>query len=395
MVHDCTASSPAATESAPPGIVEREERLASRGSAFAGVVGVTFEELGRAGKRTLDRVFRTGLHRSPLRWDRDRAVLVFLEDIERDQFVRGDRHLRRTLRRGARALRHRQRVSGFGVAVELLLRALRRQGCSVVVNDRELARRNPAYPVALMGYRHVLDGWDLPNPALLGPGLFDHPQERPDLMSDARFRAYVVASPWTRDLFEQVWPGKCFTWFAGIDLSEWPHLRQEQKDFDLLVYEKFLWDTERNRREVLAPIEAELKRRGLRVARIRYGAYDHDQYRDLLRRSRGMLYLCEHETQGIASAEAMASNVPILAWDQGQWLDPIRFRFGQDNVPASSTPYFDARCGEKFRTVSEFPGALDRFLSGTYRPRDFVEENLSIDASGRLYVDRYRSLIGS
>jgi hypothetical protein len=367
--------------------------LGSRWSSFADALAWTFAEFGRAAGRTLHRFLGTGLYRRPLRWEADRVVLVFFEDVERDRFVRGDRHLRRTMRRIARAVRHRQRVSGFGVAVDLLLRALQRQGCSVVVNDRELARRNPAYPVALMGYRHVLDGWDLANPALLGPGLLDHPMERPDLMNDGRFHAYIVPSRWTRDLFEEAWPGKCFTWFAGIDLSDWPDSSKGPKDFDLLVYEKFLWDKERRREEVLAPIEAELRRRGLRVARIRYGAYDHDEYRGLLQRSRGMLYLCEHETQGIAYAEAMASNVPILAWDQGKWLDPIRFRFGQPDVPASSTPWFGPMCGEKFRTVSEFPDALDRFLSGTYQPRAFVEENLSIDASGRLYLEKYRSLL--
>ena len=37
-----------------------------------------------------------------------------------------------------------------------------------------------------------------------------------------------------------------------------------------------------------------------------------------------MIFLVEHETQGIAYQEAMACDVPILAWDQGNWLDPKR-----------------------------------------------------------------------
>jgi glycosyltransferase involved in cell wall biosynthesis len=354
----------------------------------------TGTEIARSTKRGFARAAAAGLYARPLDLARDRVVLLFFEDVERDTWVRGDRHLRRNARRLARAVRKGQTVSGVEMAVRLLIEAVERLGYRVVLNDRGLAARNPGYPIGLAGYPHVLDGWDLPNPAILGPGLLDHPLERPRLMDDPRFRAYIVPSPWMEDLFERAWHGRTFRWFAGIDVAAWPDFSSASKDLDFLIYEKFLWDKEGRRRDLLAPIEAALKARGLRFASIRYGNYVHAQYRALLRRSRGLLFLCDHETQGIACAEAMACNVPVLAWDQGFWLDPLRLRFGEEPVAASSVPYFGPSCGEKFEGAAAFPEALNRFLKGLgqYEPRRFVAENLSLELSGRRYLERYAAL---
>ena len=39
-----------------------------------------------------------------------------------------------------------------------------------------------------------------------------------------------------------------------------------------------------------------------------------------------MIFLCEHETQGIAYQQALSRNVPILAWDRGgDWQDPTYY----------------------------------------------------------------------
>ena len=362
--------------------------------ALGAALGALAREGAAGAKQVVDRVAGRGLHGRPLSFERDRVVLIFFEDVERDTFVRGDRHLRRPARRIVRALRTGQNVTGFGVAVAMLVRALERQGYRVVVNDRALARANPKYPVAITGYPHILDGWDLPNPAVLGPGLLDHPGMRPALMTDPRFRWYLAHSDWVRDLFERAWPDRCFTWFAGIDAAEWPDLAGGPKEFDFLLYEKFLWDKDGQRRTLLAPIEAELARRGLRVAHLRYGRYTHESYRDLLARSSALLFLCEHETQGLAYQEALACNVPLLSWDQGRWLDPIRLRYGDREVPASSTPYFSPECGERFAGLSDFGAALDRFLARRdgYRPRAYVARTLSLEESGRVYLEKYAAL---
>jgi hypothetical protein len=355
------------------------------------VTAAVSSECAALARRQLDRIGGRGLYARPLDLERDKTVLLFFADVERDTFVKNDRHVRRLLRRYYHAFKKGQRVSGFGVAFMLLTRALESQGYRVVVNDRALARRMPQYPVGIAGYPQILDGWDLPNPAVLGPGLLDHPNLSPRLMEDPRFRSYIVPSEWMRAVFEKSYPRRCVLWYAGIDIGQWPDLGAEPKDVDVLVYEKILWDRARKEPAVLEPILGELRRRGLRIEVLRYGRYLLEDYRALLRRSRSMLFLCEHETQGLAYQEAMASNVPILAWDQGLWLDPQRLRYETEPVRASSVPYFAPQCGETFTGVDDFQAVLDRFLArlGSYTPRRYVAENLSLESSARRYWEAY------
>ncbi|HEU4642891.1 MAG TPA: hypothetical protein VFS44_10600, partial [Gemmatimonadaceae bacterium] len=273
--------------------------------------------------RALQNGTRRGDHGAPITTGPDRTVLLFFEDVERDRFLRHDRHVRRAARRVYHALTHGQRATGFENAFRLLRRALERAGCRVVVNNFSLARRHPEHPVGICGYPHVLERWAPRNPAVLGPGLFDHPAQHPRLMDDPRFRTYLVPCDWMRELFAPVY-GRCAVWFGGMDVDAWPDCRDQPKDIDVLVYEKVLWSREHAVPAVLDPVLRELHRRGLRTAVLRYGSYDRAEYLALLARARGMVFLCEHETQGLAYQEALACNVPVLAWDQGYWLDPVR-----------------------------------------------------------------------
>ena len=124
---------------------------------------------------------------------------------------------------------------------------------------------------------------------------------------------------------------------------------------------------------------------------LRYGKYTLGTYKGLLARSRAMLFLCEHETQGMANQEALASNVPVLAWDQGFWLDPNRSKWEPNAIPASSVPYFSEACGERFSGLDDFAPALDRFLERlpTYAPRAWVSSHLSPAKSAELYLRAY------
>jgi hypothetical protein len=322
-----------------------------------------------------------------------RDIILFFADRDPDTFFRGDRHLRRRIRKIVANFRpRRQRVSGFEVSFQLLCRALREAGRTVHVNDHRLARRNPNHPVGLCGYKYILDGWNLPNPAVLGPGLYDHPKQAPQLLQDARFRSFLILCDWMRDMFAGMYDReKLDLWFGGIDLADWPDVRLETKSIDVLIYDKIRWNRESLEPELLESIVAELGKRGLSHEIIRYGRYTHDDYRNVLRKSRSMIFLCEHETQGMAYQEALASNVPVIAWDQGTWLDPNRPLWETEPVPASSVPYFSTACGERFRDISEFAEIFDRFWNrlGSYEPRTYVSDELSFAASAAMYLIAY------
>ncbi|HEY4442543.1 MAG TPA: hypothetical protein VGN14_18960 [Candidatus Elarobacter sp.] len=322
-----------------------------------------------------------------------RDVLLFFEDRDRDTFVRGDRRMRRRLRKAVAPFRPgKQSVTGFEMSFTYLCLALRHVGQIVHVNDYRLARQNPTYPVGICGYTHVLDDWTLPNPALLGPGLFDHPKQRPDLLDDERFRYYLIRCDWMRDMFAAVYDEqKLRYWFAGIDLEPWPDTSGFSKDVDVLVYDKIRWDRETLVPAFLEPMLAELRRRSLRYEVVRYTRYTQAEYAKLLGRSRSLLFLCESETQGRAYQEALASNVPVLAWDPGLWLDPNRVQWESEPVKAESVPYFSAECGERFRDLGAFTPALDRFWErlGRYTPRRYVAAKLSLEESARVYLNGY------
>jgi len=320
-----------------------------------------------------------------------RDVLLFFEDRDRDTFVRGDRRLRRRLRKSVALFRpHRQRVSGFEMSFRLLRMGLARLGQRVHVNDFALARRNPHFPIGLLGYNHVLAHRRLPNPAVLGPGILDHPLQDPALLDDPRNASLIVLCDWMRDLFAKWYdPQRLSPWFGGIDVADWPE--GGSKDVDVLVYDKIRWNRDAYVPALLEPVLAELGKRGLRYEVVRYGAYTLGEYKKLLGRSRAMLFLCEHETQGMAYQEALAANVPVLAWDQGFWLDPNREKWEPNPVPASSVPYFSTQCGDRFTSAEDFPERLELFLSRLpdYTPGAWVAANLSPEASGRLYLAAY------
>jgi glycosyltransferase involved in cell wall biosynthesis len=217
----------------------------------------------------------------------------------------------------------------------------------------------------------------------------------PDLMKDPRFRTYLVLGQWTYDMFRSVYGDTCVRWHAGIDLQEWGDARSHPKEIDFLVYDKIRWDHEKYATQLIEPICQELEARGKRFEIIRYKHHDHDTYRRLLQRARSMIFLCEHETQGLAYQEALASNVPIVAWDNGYWLDPLWQKVSADKIHASSVPFFSDQCGECFRTADEFSSALDRFVERlpSLRPRDYVVAHLSMEDSARIYANAYFSLL--
>jgi len=320
----------------------------------------------------------------------DKDVLLFYAGYERDVYFKGDRHLFETLEKvAALASPGTPKTTGFGMWFELLCRGLRRCGVSVHVNRHRLARRNPAFPIGVCGHPWILDEWELRNPAVLGPGMLDHPAMRPALMSDPRFRCYVTTCDWNHDLFVAAYGAeRCVHWHAGIDLGEWQDAGSAAKEVDILLYDKVRWRRPHFEETLIGPIRQALHDKRMRVKTLRYGRYDLREYRRLLLRSKAMLFLCEHETQGMAYQEALACNVPVLAWNPGVWMDPQAAKWDAQGVVANSVPFFDSTCGTCFRNFEEFGPALQLFWTqlDSFRPRTFVQRCLSLEESGRTYL---------
>jgi hypothetical protein len=331
-----------------------------------------------------------------MRSSRDNVVLLFYKDFERDSFFPNDRYMKRLARPVYHLFSKGPKVSGFYVWYQLLIKALRQQGYDVRLNDYAFARKYPDHPVGLVGYPHLLDNWNLPNPAILGPSLFDHPKNAPDLLNDPRYKFYLVTCEWMYNMFRPYYGDQCVQWYAGMDIKDWSDTRTYPKSTDVLIYDKIRWNRDIYEPALLTPIIRYLQERGHTYQIVRYRQYDHATYKELLKQSRCMIFLCEHETQGMAYQEALASNVPIIAWDNGFWLDPQRERFDPNPVPASSVPYFSAQCGERFTEINSFLAVFDKFWANleNYRPRDYVQRELSFEGSASIYMKYYDAIRG-
>jgi hypothetical protein len=317
-----------------------------------------------------------------------RVLNLFYHEPNPDRWLPFDRFPRAVVRR---AFRGRPPIGGQKRVFINLCAGLDLLGRQYRVNDFRYARRNPHETVGIIGKPHVLDmtRWD--NPIVFGPAVFSHPSDDPALLHRLDIRSVLVPGNWMRDMCQPFWGHRVTAWPVGIDTERWSLANADQKTTDVLIYDKILWSRENRVQEILQPIRAKLAQLGLTSTEIRYGSYKEGDYHSLLAQCRAMIFLCEHETQGIAYQQALSRGVPILAWDRGgPWQDPSyfpRINFG----PVSSVPYWDDRCGVKFAAASDFDNTFQTFWElvrrRAFAPRDFILEHLTLERSAQHYVE--------
>jgi len=314
---------------------------------------------------------------------------LFYAEPDFDRWFPLDRFPRRLVRR---LLRGPARPGGQ-MRVFLNLKAgLDRIGVPYRINDYRYARHHPEELCCVLGKRHVLDREPWHNPLMVGPCIHNHPVDDPDLLARLDIRRILVPGDWMRKMCLPYWGDLVHAWPVGIDTELWKPDTAAPKTIDVILYNKILWDRTRREAELLGPIRAELARRKLNVIEFVNGSYRPEDYSAALLAARAMVFVCEHETQGIAYQEALSSGVPLLAWDQGgEWLDPNyhphRVRYG----PVSSVPYWDDCCGVKFSDADGFSSALDLLSTqrecGLLAPRQYILNNLTLEKCAALFVE--------
>ncbi len=308
--------------------------------------------------------------------------LIYYYRAEKDRWLPGDRYPRRLIRRLVRG----RKTSGHTRLALTLRQGMKRAGIRHRFNDYRALGRDPHQRVGLLGGVEILERWRGPNPVVAGPLLFLHPNAAPDFMERYRCERFLCASEWTANVFRPMYgEERVAIWPTGIDMALWPDYAAEEKRIDFLIYEKVLWDRQKVAPQMLDRITAELEKRGLGYQVLHCGTYNEKQYKALI-------LLVEHESQGFAYQEAMSCNVPILAWNPGQWRDPEGLRLAGREVPASSVPYFSEACGVTFPDLEAFPEALERFLAPTrsYAPRRYIAEHLRLEDTVQRYVELLR-----
>lgn len=321
-------------------------------------------------------------------------ILLFYDGFERRAraglFRSTHSQMRRLGRYLYRTARRKQVRTGFYTAFIALRSALERHGCDVRVNDFATAASMPDYPIGLAGYPSVLEAVDLPNPAIFGPGDFGSPRVSVAVAAQSNIKFLIQPSDWFTEYYRPFCGNKVVTWFAGIDTNEWADASGRTKSIDVLIYDKIRWHREARVDAIIRRLIDHLESHGLSYSILRYGEHYRGQFAAALKTARSMSFICEHETQGLAYQEALAANVPVFAWDEGEFVDPQLNGDAEPGLAVSSVPYFDHRCGKRFKLV-DLEVEFDRFWAqrDEFAPRQYVLETLSMELSAAAYLALY------
>ena len=314
---------------------------------------------------------------------------LFYEELDPDRWLPYDRYPRRVIRRVVRG----KPTPGGQMRVFLNLCAgLDKLGVAYRVNDYRYVRKHPKEIACIVGKPHVLDLLKSKNPILFGAAVFSHPIDESDIFDRYPIQKMLVPGEWMRQMFEPYYGDRVLAWPVGIETDVWKPEPKKSKDIDVLLYAKVRWKKQEYELSLISSIRDQLTKRDLNVAELCYGFYKEEHFHALLARSKSMIFLCEHETQGIAYQQALSCGVPILAWDRGgYWQDPSYYPDRARFFGVSSVPYWDDRCGIKFKDIQEFPSKLDTFLNKLaqrrFSPRDYILENLTLEICAQRYLE--------
>lgn len=166
-------------------------------------------------------------------------------------------------------------------------------------------------------------------------------------------------------------------------LQKYP-ISQEDKN-TVLIYFK-----ERNPNELDFLLKF-IKNKNIKYDLIKYGSYNEAEYQKKLNKSKFVIWLGRHESQGFALESVLAKNIPILVWDVTQRSQQFNCPREYHNVKSEVTtiPYWDSSCGTKFYSADELEESYDFFINNleSFTPRNFVEENLSIKKCSQNFLE--------
>jgi hypothetical protein len=321
---------------------------------------------------------------------------IFYQEPEVDRWFKYDRYPRRIIRR---LIRGKQRPGGVMMVAINLLAGLERLNIPYRFNDYTYIKKHPKEIACIVGKPHLLFEKEWKNPILFGAGIFSHPIECPALFKKyPHVKHLLVPGDWMLKMFEPYYGEKVTAWPTGIDTEKWKPV-DDQKIFDFLIYDKIRWfnNYENYEASLLNPIKAYLDIKGLTHHTIHYGDYQPGDLSEKLKKSKAVIFLCEHESQGIAYQQILSCSIPIFAWDRGGfWQDPYYYPHKVQYQPVTSVPYWDERCGLKFRDHKEFEQKLDIFLellnTHQFNPRQYILENLTLEICAQKYLDIYNKV---
>lgn len=225
--------------------------------------------------------------------------------------------------------------------------------------------------------------WIFPEPPIAG---------KRDLSCEKRC-VYNILSEWVLNICYEFYPEfkfelKCFPFAVDIErfapsVPSSGEIEQQNKDL-VLVYIK------RKRNSIIQRTLEVLKNKGINYECFTYGSYSEEYYIEMLKRSKYMISLDAHESQGFALEEAMSCGVPLLVVDAESMYEEMNpdgcssayeyLRPSGKKLFSTSVPYWDDElCGLKITSEEAIEEAIERMNQNYYKfnPREYILKTLS------------------
>ena len=195
---------------------------------------------------------------------------------------------------------------------------------------------------------------------------------------------YIQPSEWAAEVWinmgaKNILPIKDFCF--PVDTDTFKPLNDRKDCKKVFIYFK------RRKPEELRLIEDVLKSRGFEYKIFDYvKRYEEEEYLKYLQDSKFGIILDAHESQGFAIEEALSCDVPLLVWNVRSMNQEYGYNY--PDIPATSIPYWDDRCGEYFYEGDEVNKRLTELLNklDEYKPREYVLENLSVEKCANNFI---------
>lgn len=153
------------------------------------------------------------------------------------------------------------------------------------------------------------------------------------------------------------------------------------KNHKALIYFK------KRKNEELIEVQKRLDQKNIKHKTFTYGDYNNqDLIKEAVKSTFGII-LNKSESQGIATQELMATNLPlfVIDYEKNEYLDLNNFIF-------SSVPYWSDECGIKINNIYDFDEKIDQFINNlmSYSPKEFVQKNLSSEKVREKFIQEFQ-----
>lgn len=203
---------------------------------------------------------------------------------------------------------------------------------------------------------------------------------------------YNLLSDWVKNIWTKNYPIcndlRIVTCPFGVDSDRFTEIKPLSERNEIMIYYK-----SRSPQD-LSFIQTFLNNNHKKYKLFSYQSrYDENEYISSLQNSRFCIWIDAHESQGFALQEALSCNVPLFVWNISSMADEYNSNYPR-HFAATTTPYWDERCGEQFFNVNEFDAKFRLFLSklDTYKPREYILENLSFAKCEERFIETVNNI---